>query len=143
MVLLNGQFLKQSFVFRTNHVSILAVDYIVILTVHKKRRHRTLPHIFQFYCKRVVLELSAIFLGHLQRKRYDKLRRFDVFAGNLKSDHLKRIKRRVNDLQQHVLRLIFDAVEKGGGGAHGPAPKYEFFKRHQPQVADYAISSYQ
>ena len=58
-----------------------------------------------------MLELSAIFLGHLQRKRYDKLRRFDVFAGNLKSDHLKRIKRRVNDLQQHVLRLIFDAVE--------------------------------
>lgn len=124
-------------------MSILAVDYIVILTVNKKRRYWTLPHILQLNRKRVMLELRTIFLGHLQRKRYDKLRRFDILASNLKSDHLKRIKRRVNDLQQHVLGPIFDGVEKGGGGAHGPAPEYEFFKRHQPQVADYAISSYQ
>lgn len=109
-------------------MGILAIDDTILLAIQEQSWHLTIPNIFELNLKGIVLKLIAVFLGHLQRKGNDELRRLDVFIGDLKSDHLEWVKSWVDDLKYDIFWVVLEAVEECGGGAHRSSPKDKLLK---------------
>jgi hypothetical protein len=91
---------------------VLAIDDGVFLAVYKKRRNFTLPYVFEFDLKRIVLKLTAVLFGQLQCQGNHKLGRFDVFASDFEGDHFEGIERGVDDHQNDILRSVGKGVEE-------------------------------
>jgi hypothetical protein len=58
------------------------------------------------------LQFLTIFLGHLDCKRYDKLRGLYIFVGNLKCDAIKGIESGVYNLKNDIFWLVLIGVEE-------------------------------
>lgn len=119
---------------------VLAIDDGVFLAVYKKRRNFTLPYVFEFDLKRIVLKLTAVLFGQLQCQGNHKLGRFDVFACDFEGDHFEGIERGVDDHQNDILRSVGKGVEESGGGAHRSTPEHESRESPLAQPHHHAIS---
>lgn len=141
VVLLDDQFLEFGPEFLLDDLAVFEVDDGVVLAVDEEGRDFALPHPFQVYFERVVVEFGAVLLRHFQRESDGELGSLHVFIGDFEGDHLEGVEGRVDDLQADVAGPVLEAVEEGGGGAHRPPPQHELGEPFLAQVAEDAVST--
>lgn len=140
MIFFNNQLLKGCTIALTNFLSILIVNHVIRLTIHKEGRHCTFSNILEFYIERIVLEFATIPLCHFKGKRNHELRCFYIFVCYLESNYLERVKWRVSYLQQHVIGFVLHGVKDSRGGSHRTSPKYKSFKANLSEETYCTIS---
>jgi len=87
-----------------------------------------------------------MFSHHVQNDVGSKLWHGNEFFCELERNFLKRYKRGVYDLEDHVLILdllclfVLDRIKKGGCGSHRPSPQNEVFEREFLfKISQYAV----